>query len=95
MNADGKKLKRLTDFTAEPTPRNAAITKPTWSPTGDRIAFHRRVGATGADGHFEVYTMNANGTNVTQVTSTNSLDDFSGFPAWGKWSAKPAWVSQR
>ncbi len=55
---------RLTNFSAEPTPSNVSVTKPTWSPSGDRIAFHRRVGAQDARGHLEVYTMNADGTNV-------------------------------
>ena len=49
---------RLTNFDAEPTPSNMSVTKPTWSPTGDRIAFHRRVGVPGQRGHLEVYTMN-------------------------------------
>jgi Tol biopolymer transport system component len=87
MKADGSGVpERLTNFTAEPTPNNVAVSKPTWSPAGDRIAFHRRVGAQGARGHLEVYTMNADGTNVTQITFTPS-PGFSGFPSWGKWSA--------
>ena len=85
MKADGTGIPaRLTNFSAEPTPRSAGVTKPTWSPAGDRIAFHRRVGAQGALGHFQVYTMNADGTNVSQITFSPG---FSGFPSWGKWSA--------
>ena len=87
MQADGSGVpERLTNFTAEPTPNNVNVTKPTWSPAGDRIAFHRRVGAQGARGHLEVYTMNADGTNVSQITFTPSPGS-SGFPSWGKWSA--------
>ncbi|AMY07680.1 translocation protein TolB [Luteitalea pratensis] len=87
MKADGSDVpERLTNFTAEPTPNNVNVTKPTWSPTGDLLAFHRRVGAQGARGHLQVYTMNADGTNVTQITFTPS-PGFSGFPSWGKWSA--------
>ena len=87
MKADGSGVpERLTNFTAEPTPSNVNVTKPTWSPAGDRIAFHRRVGAQGVRGHVEVYTMNADGTNATQITFTPS-PGFSGFPSWGKWSA--------
>jgi Tol biopolymer transport system component len=86
MKADGTgDAERLTNFSAGPTPSNVAVSKPTWSPAGDRIAFHRRVGAQGARGHLEVYTMNADGTNVTQITFTPS-PGFSGFPSWGKWS---------
>jgi Tol biopolymer transport system component len=64
-----------------------SVSKPTWSPTGDRIAFHRRFGAQGARGHLEVYTMNADGSNVIRITDTVS-PGFSGFPTWGKWSAR-------
>ena len=89
MNADGTGIQeRLTNFSAEPTPSNVSVTKPTWSPSGDRIAFHRRVGAQGVRGHFEVYTMNADGTNVTQITFTTPSPGFSGFPSWGKWSTE-------
>jgi dipeptidyl aminopeptidase/acylaminoacyl peptidase len=87
MNADGTDPVQLTSFTAGPTPSNVSVTKPTWSPKGDRIAFHRRVGAQGVRGHFEIYTMNADGTNVTQVTSTIA-PGFSGFPSWGKWAER-------
>ena len=64
-------------------PTNVSVRKPTWSPSGDRIAFHRRAGG----GHFEIYTMNADGTNVSQITVTVPSPGFSGFPSWGKWSA--------
>ncbi|MBA2306245.1 MAG: PD40 domain-containing protein [Acidobacteria bacterium] len=85
MNADGSEPTRLTNFEAEPTPSNVSVTKPTWSPTGDRIAFHRRVGLHAMRGHFEIYTMNADGTDLRQITLTKS-PGFSGFPSWGKWS---------
>ena len=87
MKADGSDQERLTDFSAGPTPSNAAVTKPTWSPLGDRIAFHRRVGAQGVRGHLEVFTINADRTNPSQITVTTS-PGFSGFPTWAKWSAK-------
>lgn len=87
MNADGTDPERLTNFTAEPTPSNVSVSKPTWSPAGDRIAFHRRVGPQGKRGHLEIYTMNADGTNVSQITFTTPSPGFSGFPSWGKWSA--------
>jgi Tol biopolymer transport system component len=86
MQADGSVSQRLTNFSAEPTPSDVSVTKPTWSPTGDRIAFQRRVGAQGTRGHLEVYTMNADGSDVTRITFTTS-PGFSGFPSWGKWSA--------
>ena len=88
MNADGSDPVRLTNFDAEPTPSNVNVTKPTWSPKGDRIAFHRRVGLQGQRGHLEVYTMNADGTEVRQITFTQT-PGFSGFPSWGKWGTEP------
>ena len=66
---------RLTTFSGQDT-------KPTWSPTGDRIAFHRQI-----DGHLQVYTMNSDGSDDTQITFT-ATPQFSGFPSWGKWSAQ-------
>ena len=60
MNADGSNQVRLTNFENDITPDNVNVTKPTWSPKGDRIAFHRRVSAVqGERGHLQVYTMNA------------------------------------
>jgi Tol biopolymer transport system component len=88
MNADRSNQVRLTNFDQEPTPSNVSLTKPTWSPTGDRIAFHRRVGPEGQRGHLQVYTINADGTDVRQITFTPT-PGFSGFPSWGKWSANP------
>jgi TolB protein len=87
MDADGSNQVRLTNFDAEPAPSNVSVTKPSWSPAGDRIAFHRRVGPQGQRGHLEVYTMNADGTGVRQITFTPT-PGFSGFPSWGKWSAQ-------
>ena len=86
MDADGSNQVRVTNFDAEPTPSNVLVTKPTWSPTGDQIAFHRRVGLQGQRGRTEVYTMNADGSDVRQITFTPT-PGFSGFPSWGKWSA--------
>jgi TolB protein len=85
MNADGTgDVRRLTTFPAERTPTTVVVSKPTWSPSGDQIAFHRRVGG----GHLEVYTMNADGANVSQQITFTPSGGFSGFPSWGKWSAR-------
>ena len=88
MNADGTDPTRLTNFEGLSTPSNVSVTKPTWSPTGDRIAFHRRVGPQGVRGHFEVYTIDV-GPDMTATQNTvTPLPGFSGFPAWAKWSAQ-------
>jgi TolB protein len=75
MNADGTNQLRLTFSVGQDT-------KPTWSPTGDRIAFHRRI-----EGHLQVFTMNPDGSDVRAITETIFPEIFfSGFPSWGKWS---------
>jgi TolB protein len=92
MNANGTDQYRLTDFSLEPTPSNILVSKPTWSPRGERIGFHRRVWVADIvpDGHTQIYTMNADGSAVTQITFTPDppTAQFSGFPSWGKWSNK-------
>jgi TolB protein len=87
MNADGSYPVRLTNFDSYTQPRTRSIsaTKPTWSPKGDRIAFHRRVSEVeGGAGHLQVYTMNSDGSDVRPITFTED-PGFSGFPSWGKW----------
>jgi Tol biopolymer transport system component/tRNA A-37 threonylcarbamoyl transferase component Bud32 len=49
---------------------------PAWSPDGQQIAFHSF-----RDGNFEIYVMNADGSNRTRLTH-NSADDW--WPSWGK-----------
>ena len=86
MNADGSEQVRLTNFELDITPSNVNVTKPTWSPKGDRIAFHRRVTpVAGKRGHLEVYTMNADGTGVPTRITFSPDPGFAGFPSWGKW----------
>ena len=86
MNADGSEQVRLTNFERTSRPVTSTSTKPTWSPKGDRIAFHRRVTpVAGVRGHLEVYTMNADGTDVPTRITFSEDPGFSGFPSWGKW----------
>ena len=79
MNADGSEQERLTNFDADITPSNVNVSKATWSPKGERIAFQRRVTpVAGTRGHLEVYTTNADGTGVpTRIT-------FSPDPGFGR-----------
>jgi Tol biopolymer transport system component len=42
---------------------------PTFSPDGQRIVFHRPVG-----GRFQLFTTNADGTDVVQLTNTAGLN---------------------
>jgi Tol biopolymer transport system component len=68
MNADGSEPRNLTR--SQPGSNH----QPVWSPTGDEIAF-----VSDRDGNNEIYTMDADGTNVTRVT-THSASDVA--PAW-------------
>ena len=89
MNADGSEPIMLTDFSHDVTPSNVSVSKPTWSPTGDRIAFHRRVGLQDARGHLEIYIVGLHdGLPPTRVTFTTPTPGLSGFPAWGKWAVR-------
>ncbi|MEK6275235.1 MAG: hypothetical protein AABM30_07840 [Actinomycetota bacterium] len=74
MNADGGERRRLTDH----APRGADAsgnTGPSWSPTGDRIAY---VGTGDSRDEQlddqELYVMDANGGNVERLTSNNDAD---------------------
>ncbi len=68
MQANGADPIRLTNNTAFEGGRLA------WSPDGSRIAFY-----SGRDGNFEIYVMNADGTNPTRVTNDPAQDRH---PAW-------------
>ena len=56
---------------------------PVWSPDGSKIAF-----VSDRDGNAEIYTMNADGSNVTRLT-WRAADDV--MPAWSR-DNRIAWV---
>jgi Tol biopolymer transport system component len=69
INTDGNGLARLTQAQGREGDYN-----PTWSPDGTKIAFH-----SDRDGNFEIYVMNADGSEQTRLTN-NPADDIG--PAW-------------
>ncbi len=56
--------------------RNSRSENPVWSPDGKQIAFQ-----TSRDGNFEVYVMNADGSNQRRLTNHS---DWDGWPSWGR-----------
>jgi len=76
MNSDGSKKKRLTD-------NPVADYSPSWSPDGKRILFIRNHTSEEDDGevsNFEIYIMNADGSEQKRLTNNPGLD------FWQSWS---------
>lgn len=61
MNADGTERKRLTNL------QYAWDNSPTWSPDGSKIAFARAYRDSSEVGHYEIWIMNADGTDQRKI----------------------------
>lgn len=81
MNADGRRVRRLTDSSAQDI-------DPVWSPDRRRIAF-----VSNRDGNFSIYIMNANGDNAHRITPDDS--NYYAAPAWSPDGRYLALVSDR
>jgi Tol biopolymer transport system component len=73
----------ITQLTTDPV----AAYAPTWSPDGTKIAFESR-----RDGNYEIYVMDADGSNQTNITNHSSFD---ASPAWSPDGTKIAFQSKR
>ena len=84
MNADGSNQKRLTVGTAYDE-------SPAWSNKGDKIAFDSGTSSTGDldIGDWDIYVINADGSNLTALTNTGSNIT----PAWSPDDTKIAFAS--
>ena len=76
MNADGSEQGRLTDDDGDPSTAAGVQfqTDPAWSPDGKRIAF-----ASAREGSFDIYVVNADGTDTRRLTSSSTNDQS---PTW-------------
>lgn len=82
ISSDGTGARNLTN-------RAGADFYPSWSPSGDRIAFE---GDTPGS-YFDVYVMNADGSNLTRITSGNGI--YNGHPVWSPDGRRLAFESWR
>jgi hypothetical protein len=63
-------------------PASIGCQKPVWSPDGQKIMFERHFLI--PNDHFDLYTVNADGSGLFQVTNTPDLDE-----AGGEWGTHP------
>lgn len=81
MNADGSQPVMLTEER-----RFASEGLPTWSPSGAKIAFHRRE----PDGRDDIFVINVDGTGLLNITATLLIEEIN--PSW---SPVPSLESRR
>ena len=82
MNADGSGIKQITSFN---DPNLNAVTGPTWSPDGRKIAFSRIL----SNSETAIFVTGANGGSIAQLTSGKGFNDL---PAWSPDGASIAFV---
>lgn len=75
MNADGTGLQQLTNDPADDGGCMLLCSPPSWSPDGTKIAW-----STNRSGNYEIWIMNADGTNQTQITDTPGYESHQ--PYW-------------
>lgn len=79
MDANGANPRRITNT------GNAAVGAPAWSPDGTRIAFNSTMHRDQSSiefGQFEIYLMNADGSDVERLTFLSDVRRALRFPTW-------------
>lgn len=84
MNPDGSFAVRLTDDESGSDPFSTYDFDPAWSPDGTKIAF-----VSNRESNFEIFTMNADGSNVQQLTNDGVQN---GQPKWSPDGTKIAFT---
>ncbi len=84
MNTDGSGYQRLI---ADEVGTPLSVTHPAWSPDGSKIAFSATRG-----GNWDIYVVNADGSNVTRLTSDPALD---AAPDWSRDGKQIVFTSNR
>ena len=82
MKSNGRGETRITGDGA------SEVRHPTWSPSGDEIAF-----ASNRDGNMEIYVVKTDGTNEERLTIDESSEDIG--PSWAPDGTRIAFVKQR
>jgi len=88
VHSDGTGLRRIPvpgcgGLVSDPT--SIGCRQPRWSPDGQKIVFGRHLLL--PDDHFDLYTVNADGSGLFQVTNTPDLAEFDG--NWGTHPVTP------
>jgi len=93
MSADGSNVKQLTNTPG--TAANRASSQPDWSPDGKRIAFNSTGDRSSDDWQevIELYTMDADGSDVRRLTYTTDNGESSWDPRWSPDGKRIAFAS--